>query len=104
MHIDFKGKDFKGPTQELDDRTLAAEDICPINFTQSGKRFALCLHYNGSKSFLFVNATKTCKFKVKNTEVKDYALCLSIIVSKDFTIDNMIKTRLKGAVNVFLLI
>ena len=42
----------------LDDTTLTAEAIYPINFTKSGKRLALSLHYNGSNSFLFVNATK----------------------------------------------
>ena len=48
----------KGPTQGLDDATLTAETKYPINFTQSGKRFVLSLHYKGSNSFLFVNATK----------------------------------------------
>ena len=38
VHIDNKGKDFlilsEGPTQGLDDMTLTAEAIYPINFTQ----------------------------------------------------------------------
>ena len=38
--------------------------------------------------------------KAKNSEIKDYALCLGNI-SKDFTIDNLKKTGLKGVVNVF---
>ena len=38
--------------------TLTAEGKDPINFTQSGKRFVSSLYYNGSNSFLFVNATK----------------------------------------------
>ena len=62
MHIDNKNKNTlilgEGPTQGLDDTTLTAEAKYLINFTQSGKRFVLSLHYNGSKSFLFVNATK----------------------------------------------
>ena len=62
MHIDNKNKNNlilgEGPTQGLDDTTLTAEAKYLINFTQSGKRFVLSLHYNGSKSFLFVNATK----------------------------------------------
>ena len=45
--------------------------------------------------FLFVNATKVYQFKAKNSEIKDYALCLGN-VSKDFTINNMKKTELKG--------
>ena len=44
---------------------LNAEAKYPLNFTQSGKRFALSLHYNGSNRFLFVNATKIYKFKAK---------------------------------------
>ena len=44
---------------------------------------------------MFVNATNVYQFKVKDTEIKDYALCLGN-VSKDFTINNMKKTGLKG--------
>ena len=29
-----------------------------INFTVSKKKFCLSLHYNGAKSYLFVNGTK----------------------------------------------
>ena len=64
------------PTQGLNDTVLTAEAKHPINFTQSGKRCVLNLHYNGSNSFLFANATKVYPFKPKNSEIKDYALCL----------------------------
>ena len=61
-NVDNKGKDIlilgEGLRQGLDDITLTAEAKYPINFTQSEKRFVLSLHYNGSNSFLFVNATK----------------------------------------------
>ena len=87
VHIDNKGKDIlilcEGPTQELNDTTLTAETIQPINFTQSNKRFVLSLHYNGSNSFLFVDATKIYQFKAKNSEIKDYALWLGNI-AKDY--------------------
>ena len=43
---------------------------------------------------LFVNATKVYQFKAKNSEIKDYALCLGD-VSEDFTINNMKWTGLK---------
>ena len=76
----------------LDDTTLTPEAKYPINFTQSGKRFVLNLHYNGSNSFLFINATKVYQFKAKNSEIKDYALCLGNIL-KDFTINNMKKKQ-----------
>ena len=86
MHIDNKNKDIlildEGPTQRLADITSTAEAKYPINFTQLGKRFVLSLHYNGSNSFLFVNATKTYQFKTKDSEINDYALFLGDI-SKD---------------------
>ena len=80
MYDDNKEKDIlifgEGPTQGLDDTTLTAEAKYPINFTQSGKSFVLSLHYHGSNSLLFVNATKVYQFKAKNLEVKDYGrLC-----------------------------
>ena len=73
----------EGPTRGLDYTTLAAEAKYPINFTQSGKRSVLSLHYNGNNSYLFVNATKTYQVKGKKPEIKDCALCLCNI-SKDF--------------------
>ena len=101
VHVDNKGKDIlilgEGPTQGLDDTTLTAEAKYPINFTQSGKRFVLSLHYNGSNSFLFVNATKVYQFKEKNSEIIDYTLCLGNVL-KEFTSNNM---RLKGVVTFF---
>ena len=54
LHVDNKGKDIlilgEGPTQRLDDTAITAEAKYPINFTQSGKRFVLSLHYNESNS------------------------------------------------------
>ena len=58
VHIGHKGRDIlildKWSTQELDDTTLTAEAIYPINFTKSNKIFLLNLYYEGSNSFLFV--------------------------------------------------
>ena len=54
MHVDNKRKDIlilgEEPIQKFDDTTLTAEAKYPINFTQSGKRFVLSPHYNGSNS------------------------------------------------------
>ena len=100
VHIDNKDKDIsilvKGPTQGLDNTTLITEANYPINFTQSGKRLVLNLHYNGSNSFLFVNATKIYQFIANDSEIKGYIQCL-INISKDFTINNMRKHDLKEA-------
>ena len=76
VHIDNKGKDSlilgEGSTQGLNNTTLTPKAKYPINFTQSNKIFALSLHYNKSKSFLFVNATKIYYFKAKISEIKYY--------------------------------
>ena len=89
VHIDDKNKDIlilgEGPTQGLDNTTLTVEAKYPINFTQPRKRFVLSLHYHRSNSLLFVNATKICIFKAKDSETKDFTLCLGNIL-KDFTI------------------
>ena len=107
VHIGNKNKDIlilgEGPTQGLDDTKLIAEAKYPTNFTQPNKRFVLSLHYSCSNSFLFVNAIKIYQFKAKDSEIKDYTLCLGNI-SKYFTINNLKKkTGLKGK-NYFLLI
>ena len=75
VYIDKKNKDIlilgEGPTQGLDDTTLTADAKHFINFTQSGKKFVLSLQYNGSNSFLFVNATKIYQLKARDSEIKD---------------------------------
>ena len=96
VRINNKGKYIlilgEGSTQGLNDTTLTAETKYPINFAQSGKRFVLSIHYNGSNAFLFVNATKIDKFKAKDSEIKDYAQSLGNI-SKDFSINHMKKKK-----------
>ena len=83
VHIDNKGKDIlvlcEEPTQGLDDTTIKTEATYLINFTQPNKRFGSSLHYNGSNSFLLVNATKIYQFKAREPEIKDYALYLAYI-------------------------
>ena len=70
-----------------------------MNYTQSWKIFELGLHNNGSNNFLFVNATKICQFKAKDSQIKDYALCLGNI-SKYFATNNM-KIETKRKRNIF---
>ena len=64
------------------------------------ENFVLSLHYNGSNSFLFVNATKAYQFRAKDSEIKKYLLCLGNI-SRDFSANNMKKTGLNGCVYDF---
>ena len=58
----------------------------------------LSLHFNGSNSFLFFNAVKMYQFKAK--DIKPYPLCLGN-TSKDFTLDNIKKNRIKRKCECF---
>ena len=62
-----------------------------INFSASGRRFFLSLHYNGAiNRHLFVNGTEVIKFKAKDFELTSTILCLGNI-SNDFSVSNMKK-------------
>ena len=102
-HIDNKLKDIlilgKGPTQRLE-HTLTAEKLYPIKFVKENTKFCLSLYYNGGNSYLFVVGTEIIKFKAKDSEITAYPLCLGNI-SKDWSVDNMKKTGLKGYVYDF---
>ena len=71
---------------------LTGEHKYPINFTKLRKRLVLSLHYNGSNSFLFLNALKIHQFRGKYSEIKVYTQFLRNI-SKDFTINSMKKKQ-----------
>ena len=71
----------KGPTEGLEHK-LSAEKIYSFNFTVTGKKFCLSLHYNGANSYLFVNGTEIIKLKAKCSEIVATPLCLEN-VSKD---------------------
>ena len=60
----------------------------------------MSLHYNRGNSYLLVNGKKTIKFKAKDFEIVTYPLCLGNI-SKDFSINNMLRTGLNGYVSDF---
>ena len=97
VDIDNKNKNVliigEGPKQGLNDTAITAEAKYPITFIQSGKRFVLSLHYNGSNSLLFV--TKIYQFKATDSETNPYQSCLGN-VSKDFIIDKMKKKKQKN--------
>ena len=71
-----------------------------INFTVSGKKFCLSLHYNGANSYLFVNGVEQFKFKAKDSSIVANPLCLGNI-SKDWGTTKMKKTELFGYVYDF---
>ena len=56
------------------------------------------MHYNGAKSYLFVNGTEIIKFKLKDSDIVANPLCLGKI-SEDFSADNMKKRGLYGSVS-----
>ena len=64
-----------------------------VNFTVTRKKSCLSLHYNRANSYLFVNGKEIVKFKAKDSEIIATPLCLGNI-SKDWSVDNMKKTRL----------
>ena len=66
----------------------------------TGKKFCLSLHYNGANSYLFVNGTEIYKFKAKDSEIVATPLFLGNI-SKDWSVDNMVKTGLRGYIYDF---
>ena len=70
------------------------KDWSSINFTENNKKFCLSLHYNEVKSYLIINGTEIHKFKAKDSEIVTTPLCLGN-VSKDFSVDNMKKNRIK---------
>ena len=103
VHVNNKNKSIlilgKWETKGLDNTSLTAEAEYSINFSRSKRKFCLNFHYNGSNSFLFVNATKIF-WKAKDSEIKKYPLCLGNF-QKTFFVDNMKKTGLNGYVYNF---
>ena len=89
----------KGPTQGIE-HTLSSEKMYSINFTVTGKKFCLSLHYNGANSYLFVYGKEIHKFKAKDSEIVSTLLCLGNI-SKNWSVNNMKKTGLNGYVYDF---
>ena len=75
------GKDF---IQGINGTTIYAERMYIPNFTVSGKKCVLSLHYNGDNSYLFVNDKQVVKFKAKDSEIVPNPLCLAGI-SKGFS-------------------
>ena len=58
------------------------------------------MHYNGGKSYLFVNGTEIIKFKSKDFATLASPLCLENIY-QDWSTDNMKKTGFSGYVYDF---
>ena len=66
VHVDNKQNVLilgEGSTQGLDGSSLTAQKKCSVIFAENNKTFCFSLHYNGAKSYLFVNGTEIHKFK-----------------------------------------
>ena len=57
---------------------------------------------NGASSYLFVTGTEIYKFKAKDSEIVAASLCSGNIL-KDWSVDNMTKTRFNSYVYDFSL-
>ena len=105
-YVDNKKKDIlilgEDPTQGLDGTTLTARKRIQIFSLEKIRNFCLSLHYNGAKSYLFLNNTEIHKLKARDSETVAIPLCLWNI-SKVFPVDNMKKTESNGYVYDFSL-
>ena len=70
------------------------------NFIVTNKNVCLSLHYNDASSYLFVNGKEIVNFKVKDSGIVPYPLCLGNI-SKDFSLLNTTNTGLYGCIYDF---
>ena len=75
VHIDNKKKDnlilCKGPIKGVDDTTLTAEAQYSSSFSRSNRKLCLSLHYDGSRNFAFVNATKIYQITANDSKIKN---------------------------------
>ena len=55
------------------------------------------MHYNGADRYLVVNVKEIHRFKAKISKIVETPVCLGNI-SKDFSLNNMLLTGLKGYV------
>ena len=65
-----------GLTQGINDTTLYVEKNYWRNFTDPGKKSIISLHYNGDKSYFFVNGRQELKFKAKTDQLVKEKLCI----------------------------
>ena len=86
--------------QKINDATIYAEKMYSPNFTVDNKIFCLSLHYNSDNKYLFINVKEVTKFKVKNSELIEYPMCLGGL-SKGYKKNSRKDTGLYGNVYDF---
>ena len=73
----------KKPTDDINGNFGTAEKKSSINFSKANTKFYLSLHYNGDKSYLFVNGKEILKFKADNKNISfPIQFCLGSISEK----------------------
>ena len=97
-HIYLMGE---GLTQGINDTTIYVQKNYYRNFTDPGKKFVLCLHYNGDDSYLFVNGSQELKFKCKIDQLVKEKLCTGNL-SDQWTASESEKTGLYGNIYDFV--
>ena len=88
-------------TQGIHNTTLYVEKNYYRNFTDTGKKFMLSLHYNGDDSYLFVNGRQELKFKCKTDQLFKEKLCIGNL-SDQWTTSESEKTGLYGKIYDFV--
>ena len=95
----------KSPQYFLDGATLTAQKEHLINYSEQQKLFLLSLRCNRVSSYLFANAIKIYKFKVKKKKKKNLKKNTSLLCLgnglKDFSNDNITTTGLNVYLNEF---
>ena len=97
-NIYVMGKDY---IQKINDTTIYAEKMFYRNFTETGKKLLLSLHYNGDNSYLFVNGREELKCKTKTDQIINKNLCLGNL-SRYWTKDQSTKTSFYGNIYDFV--
>ena len=97
-HVYLMGE---GLTQGINDTTIYVEKNYWRNFTDPGKKCIISLHYNGDKSYFFVNGRQELKFKAKTDQLVKEKLCIGNL-SDQWTASKSGKTGLYGSVYDFV--
>ena len=97
-HIYLMGE---GLTQGINDTTIYVEKNYWRNFTDPGKKIIISLHYNGDKSYFFVNGRQELKFKAKTDQLVKEKLCIGNL-SDQWTASKSEKTGLCGSIYDFV--
>ena len=97
-HIYLMGE---GIAQGINDTTIYVEKNYWSNFTDPGKKFIISLHYNGDKSYFFVNGRQELKFKAKTDQLVKEKLCIGNL-SHQWRASESAKTGLYGSIYDFV--